>query len=63
MIAIGERGWGWGKIRSLGLADTNYIKWITNKNLWYSTENSTQYSAMTYMEKKIFKSVCVCVCV
>ena len=26
-----------------------YIKQITNKNLLYSTENSTQYSVMTYM--------------
>ena len=26
-----------------------YIKQITNKNLLYSTGNSTQYSVMTYM--------------
>ena len=26
-----------------------YIKYITNKNLLYSTGNSTQYSVMTYM--------------
>ena len=26
-----------------------YIKLITNKNLLYSTRNSTQYSVMTYM--------------
>ena len=29
-----------------------YIKQITNKNLLYSTGNSTQYSVMTYMEKE-----------
>ena len=29
-----------------------YIKQITNKNLLYSTENSTQYSAMAYMGKE-----------
>ena len=30
-----------------------YIKSITNKNLLYSTGNSTQYSVMTYMEKNL----------
>ena len=29
-----------------------YIEQITNKNLPYSTGNSTQYSVMTYMEKE-----------
>ena len=29
-----------------------YTKWITNKDSLYSTENSTQYSVMTYMGKK-----------
>ena len=29
-----------------------YIKQITNKNLLYSTMNSTQYSVMAYMEKE-----------
>ena len=28
-----------------------YIKWITNKDLLYSTRNSPQYSVMTYMGK------------
>ena len=28
------------------------IKWITYKNLLYSTGNSTQYSVMTYMGKE-----------
>ena len=31
---------------------TPYIKQITNKNLLYSTGNSTQYSVMTYMGKE-----------
>ena len=30
-----------------------YIKWITNKDLLYSTGNSTQYSVMTHMGKGI----------
>ena len=29
-----------------------YIKWITNKDLLYSTGKSTQYSVMTYMGKE-----------
>ena len=29
-----------------------YIKQMTNKNLLYSTGNSTQYSVMAYWEKK-----------
>ena len=29
-----------------------YIKQITNKNLLYSTGNSTQYAAMTYVGKE-----------
>ena len=29
-----------------------YIKQITNKNLLYSTGNSTQYSVMTYRGKE-----------
>jgi len=33
-----------------------YIKLITNKDLLYSTGNSTQYSIMTYTEKNLKKS-------
>ena len=29
-----------------------YIKQVTNKDLWCSTENSTQYSVKTYMGKQ-----------
>ena len=29
---------------------------MTNKDLLYSTGNSTQYSAMTYMERNLKKS-------
>ena len=29
-----------------------YVKQIANKDLLYSTGNSTQFSAMIYMEKK-----------
>ena len=29
-----------------------YIKWITNKDLLYRTENSTQYCVMAYVGKE-----------
>ena len=29
-----------------------YIEWIINKDLLYSTGNSTQYSVITYMRKE-----------
>ena len=36
---------------------------VTNKDLLYSTGNSTQYSAMTYMRKESKKRVDICICV
>ena len=39
-----------------------YLKWVTNKDLLYSTGNSAQCSAMTYMRKgpeKEWTHVCV----
>ena len=29
-----------------------YLRWITNKDLLYSTGNSIQYSVITYMRKE-----------
>ena len=40
-----------------------YIKQITNKDLLYSTGNSTQYSIITNMEKESEKKVNVCICI
>ena len=42
-----------------------YIKQITNKNLLYSTGNSTQYSVMAYMvkESKNERRVDICICI
>ena len=33
-----------------------YMKWVTNKDLLYSTGNSTHYSVMTYIRKESKKS-------
>ena len=37
--------WGKGMVRDSGkvMYTLLYLKWITNKNLFYSTENSAQY--------------------
>ena len=40
---------------------TLYIKQITNKDLLYSTGDSTQYSVMIYMGKRMYKRGGVCV--
>ena len=52
------RGWGEGGINwEIGI-DTYallYIKQITNKDLQYSTGDSTQYSVMAYMGKNLKK--------
>ena len=37
-----------------------YIKQVTNKDLLYSTGNSTQYSVITYMGKESEKD-CICI--
>ena len=34
------------------LKQQQYIKQMNNKDLWYSTGNSTQYSVMAYMGKE-----------
>ena len=51
--------WDWDKIYPLLYV---LIKWISNKNLLYSTGNSSQYSVMTYMGKES-KEEWTCVCV
>ena len=40
-----------------------YIELINNKNLLYSTGNSTQYSVMTYVGNESKKRVDMCVCI
>ena len=40
-----------------------YIKEVTNKDLLYSTRNSIQYSVITYVGKKIWKRVDICICI
>ena len=39
------------------------IKQRTNKDLLYSTGNSTQYSVMTYMGKASKNRVDICICI
>ena len=51
-------GKGWGGINweiGIDIQTLLYIKEITNKDLLYSTGNSTQYSVMTFMGKETKK--------
>ena len=36
-------GWGKGIVREFGMYTLLYLKWITNRDLLYSTGNSVQY--------------------
>ena len=51
MVTRGNGGKISWKIR-IDIYTLLYIKQITNKDLLYSTGNSTQYSVMTYMGKE-----------
>ena len=53
MVTKGEM-WRGGVNQELGINIHTplYIRQITNKNLLYSTGNSTQYSVITYMRKE-----------
>ena len=59
-------GRGWGGINweiRIDIHTLLYIKFITNKNLLYSTGDSTQYSVMTYVRKESKKRVNICMCI
>ena len=51
LMARGEGGWG-RRVREFGIDMHSllYFKWITNKDLLYSTGNSAQ----SYVNRKIF---------
>ena len=52
MVTRGERGGGIHWEIGIDIYSQPYIKWITNKDLLYSTGNCTQYSVMIYMRKE-----------
>ena len=58
----GRRGWTNWEI-GIDIYTLQYIKQITNKDLLYSTGNSTQYSVMAYMGKDSRKRVNICICI
>ena len=44
----------------MNICTLQYIRWITNKDILYSTGNSTQYSVIAYMRKESKEeSICV----
>ena len=45
-------GWGTNQKLGMNIHTLLYINWITNKDLLYSTKNSTQYSIITYVGKE-----------
>ena len=47
-----KQTYGFQGVRGIDIYMLLYIKEITNKDLLYSTGNSTQYSVMNYMEKE-----------
>ena len=57
----GGNAWGEGLVREFGI-DTYtllYLKWITNKDLLYSTGNSAQCYVAAWWEGSLCEKVCV----
>ena len=50
MLGLGE-GWGEGIVREFGevMYTLLYLKWITNKDLQYSTDNPAQCHVVAWM--------------
>ena len=59
----GGRGGGINWEFGIDIYPLLYIKLLTNKNLLYSTGNSTQYSVMTYIGIEYKKRVDICICI
>ena len=57
--------WGGGINWEIGIGTYTllYIKEITNKDLLYSSGNSTQYSVMTFMGEESKKRQDICICI
>ena len=51
-VAGGGGGGGINQVVGINICTLLYIKQIINKDLLYSTENSTQYSVITYKGKE-----------
>ena len=60
MVAAGER-----IVTEFGvdMLTPPYLKWITNKDLLYSTRNSPQYSVMAYSGRASKKRVDIHICI
>ena len=55
MVINGDRWWGVGGMDwefGIGIGTLRYMEWLANKDLLYSTENSTQYSVIIYVRKE-----------
>ena len=47
----------------IGMYTLLHLKWITNRDLLYSTGNSAQYYVTTYMGKIIWNRIDICICI
>ena len=56
-------GWWEGIVREfvIDMYTLLYLKWISNKDMLYSTGNFTQYSVMAYMGKESKKRLDICI--
>ena len=63
MFTRGERRGGIRWEIGIDRYTLQYIKYITIKDLLYSTGNSTHYSVMTYREEESEKRVDICTCI
>ena len=63
-MVTGGEGCGRGIVREFGIDMYTllYLKWITNNDQLYSTENCIQYLVMTYNGKETEKE-CIYACV
>ena len=61
MVTKGDRlGGGMVWVFGIGMCTLLYMEWMVNGDLVYSTEDSTQYSLITYTRKESIKEwICV----
>ena len=53
-LMVGGVGEGVVRVSGIDTYTLLYLRWITNKDLLYSTGNSAQYSVTTYLNGKMY---------
>ena len=62
-FSFSSRTWHVGRMKSKSSQSQSSIYKIDNRDLLYSTGNSTQYSVMAYTGKESKKRVDICICI